>query len=582
MSNPSTANQLTRRGFLAYFSGLGLSSTLLPGILWAKMQEKKELRVTKEMLADAEKLAGLEFTDEERDLMLEGVDGYLDNYEELRKLSIDNSVPPALHFNPVLPGMTFNAEKKPMNMSKIAKQKAPGNLEETAFWPVTHLAQLIKSKQVSSVDLTKMYLDRLKRYDPKLRCVISLTEELALEQAERADEEIAAGKYRGPLHGIPWGAKDLLAVKEYKTTWGAMPYKDQVIDMDATVVKRLEEAGAVLVAKLTLGALAWGDVWFGGKTKNPWNLEQGSSGSSAGPASATAAGLVGFSIGTETLGSIVSPSTRCGVTGLRPTYGRVSRYGAMALSWSMDKIGAMCRSVEDCALVFDAIYGPDDKDMTLVDLPFNWDAELDIKKLRIGYVKKLFEQERRGRGSSEEWQAFDNATIEELKALGIDLIPIELPDFPVRALTFILNTEAAAAFDELTRSNRDDLMVRQIRNAWPNVFRQARTVPAVEYIQANRARTLLMEKMADLMTDIDVYVVPSYGGGNLALTNLTGHPAVVLPHGFTEQGTPTSITFMGKLFGEAETLAVAKAYQDATDFHLQHPVLESLKNQTQP
>lgn len=568
-------NHLTRRRFLTYFSSIGLTTTLLPGVLWAKMQEKKELRISKEMIAEAEKLAGLEFTDEERDLMLEGLDEYLEKYEDLRKISIANSIPPALNFNPILPGMTFETESKPLKMSKVPKQNAPSNLEEVAFWPVTHLAQLIKSGRVSSVALTKMYLKRLKRYDPQLQCVVTLTADLALKQARRADKEILAGKYRGPLHGIPWGAKDLLAKKGYKTTWGATPYKDRVIDLDATVIKRLEEAGAVLVAKLTMGALAWGDVWYGGKTKNPWNLEQGSSGSSAGPASATAAGLVGFAIGTETLGSIVSPSTRCGVTGLRPTYGRVSRYGAMALSWSMDKIGPMCRSVEDCALVFDAICGPDEKGLTVGDVPFNWDADLDIKKLRIGYVKGLFEGERRGRSNSEEWQAFDNASVEKLKAIGIDLIPIELPEFPVRALSFILGAEAAAAFDDLTRSNKDELLVRQIKNAWPNSFRQARMIPAVEYIQANRARTMLMQKMAELMSKIDVYLVPSYGGNNLLMTNLTGHPAVVLPNGFTEKSTPTSITFMGNLYGEAETLAVAKAYQDATNFHLKHPVLES-------
>ena len=568
-------NHLTRRRFLTYFSSIGLTTTLLPGVLWAKMQEKKELRISKEMIAEAEKLAGLEFTDEERDLMLEGLDEYLEKYEELRKISIENSIPPALNFNPILPGMTFETESKPLKMSKVPKQNAPSNLEEVAFWPVTHLAQLIKSGQVSSVALTKMYLKRLKRYDPQLQCVVTLTADLALKQARRADKEILAGKYRGPLHGIPWGAKDLLAKKGYKTTWGATPYKDRVIDLDATVIKRLEEAGAVLVAKLTMGALAWGDVWYGGKTKNPWNLEQGSSGSSAGPASATAAGLVGFAIGTETLGSIVSPSTRCGVTGLRPTYGRVSRYGALALSWSMDKIGPMCRSVEDCALVFDAICGPDEKGLTVGDVPFNWDADLDIKKLRIGYVKGLFEGERRGRSNSEEWQAFDNASVEKLKAIGIDLIPIELPEFPVRALSFILGAEAAAAFDDLTRSNKDELLVRQIKNAWPNSFRQARMIPAVEYIQANRARTMLMQKMEELMSKIDVYLVPSYGGNNLLMTNLTGHPAVVLPNGFTEKSTPTSITFMGNLYGEAETLAVAKAYQDATNFHLKHPVLES-------
>ena len=320
-------NHLTRRRFLTYFSSIGLTTTLLPGVLWAKMQEKKELRISKEMIAEAEKLAGLEFTDEERDLMLEGLDEYLEKYEELRKISIENSIPPALNFNPILPGMTFETESKPLKMSKVPKQNAPSNLEEVAFWPVTHLAQLIKSGQVSSVALTKMYLKRLKRYDPQLQCVVTLTADLALKQARRADKEILAGKYRGPLHGIPWGAKDLLAKKGYKTTWGATPYKDRVIDLDATVIKRLEEAGAVLVAKLTMGALAWGDVWDGGKTKNPWNLEQGSSGSSAGPASATAAGLFGFAIGTDTLGSTCSPSSRCRGHGVRQNYGRASRLG---------------------------------------------------------------------------------------------------------------------------------------------------------------------------------------------------------------------------------------------------------------
>ncbi len=359
-------------------------------------------------------------------------------------------------------------------------------------------------------------------------------------------------------------------MKDYRTTWGAMPYKDRVIEEDATVVERLEEAGAVLVAKLTLGALAWGDVWYGGKTRNPWNYEQGSSGSSAGPASATAAGLVGFAIGSETWGSIVSPATRCGVTGLRPTFGRVSRHGAMALSWSMDKLGPICRSVEDCALVLDAIYGPDGKDLSVVDVPFTWNADLDVKRLRIAYVKSAFERERE---EQEEWKSFDETMLDVLKSMGLDLVPMELPDMPISALSFILSAEAGAAFDELTRSNRDDELVRQIENAWPNVFRQSRFIPAVEYINANRVRTQAMQAMSEIMEDIDVYVTPSFGGGNLLLTNLTGHPCVVLPNGFRSDGTPTSITFMGTLFGEAETLAVAKAYQDATDFHLKHPTL---------
>ncbi len=561
---------LSRRRFLSYFSGLGLASTLLPGVLWAQIQEVKMKKITKVMLQEAEKLAGLEFTDSEREQMVEGLNRRLEIYAELRSVPIDNSIAPALQFSPVVPGMKLDQERKSFIMSNVPTPKLPSDLEELAFLPVTHLSQLIRKRKVSSLELTRMYLDRLTKFDPLLKCVITLTEELALAQAKRADQEIAAGRHRGPLHGIPWGAKDLLAVKGYKTTWGAMPYKDQVIHEDATVVKRLEDAGAILLAKLTMGALAWGDVWFGGKTRNPWNTEKGSSGSSAGSGSSTAAGLVGFAIGTETWGSIVSPCTVCGITGLRPTFGRVSRYGAMALSWSMDKIGTMCRSVEDCAVVFDAIHGPDGKDGTVQDLPFNWDSGLDIRKLRVGFLKSDFEKERK----DETWRANDQAALQAISSLGVELIPIDLPQYPIGAMSFILSAEAAAAFDELTRSDRDDLLVRQIDEAWPNAFRTARMIPAVEYVQANRLRTIVMKSMAELMADIDVYVAPSFEGDNSLLTNLTGHPAVVVPNGFNAENIPTSITFIGKLYGEAKALALAKAYQDATGFHLKHPQLD--------
>lgn len=561
---------LSRRRFLSYFSGLGLASTLLPGVLWAQIQEVKMKKITKVMLQEAEKLAGLEFTDSEREQMVEGLNRRLEIYAELRSVPIDNSIAPALQFSPVVPGMKLDQERKSFIMSNVPTPKLPSDLEELAFLPVTHLSQLIRKRKVSSLELTRMYLDRLTKFDPLLKCVITLTEELALAQAKRADQEIAAGRHRGPLHGIPWGAKDLLAVKGYKTTWGAMPYKDQVIHEDATVVKRLEDAGAILLAKLTMGALAWGDVWFGGKTRNPWNTEKGSSGSSAGSGSSTAAGLVGFAIGTETWGSIVSPCTVCGITGLRPTFGRVSRYGAMALSWSMDKIGTMCRSVEDCAVVFDAIHGPDGKDGTVQDLPFNWDSGLDIRKLRVGFLKSDFEKERK----DETWRANDQAALQAISSLGVELIPIDLPQYPIGAMSFILSAEAAAAFDELTRSDRDDLLVRQIDEAWPNAFRTARMIPAVEYVQANRLRTIVMKSMAELMADIDVYIAPSFEGDNSLLTNLTGHPAVVVPNGFNAENIPTSITFIGKLYGEAKALALAKAYQDATGFHLKHPQLD--------
>ncbi len=524
-------------------------------------------KVTTKDIESAEKMAGLRFTGKERRMMLRGLRRNLGSYEEMRGVRLENHVPPAIQFNPVLPGMSLSKEAPFFSISTDLEIQVPEKFEDLAFYPVTALAQLIRSRKITSVELTKLYLDRLKKFGPRLECVITLTEESALEQAAKADEEIANGHYRGPLHGIPWGAKDLLATKGVRTTWGAMPYKDQIIDEDATVVKRLEEAGAVLVAKLTMGALAMGDVWYGGKTKNPWNLEQGSSGSSAGSAAATSAGLVAFGIGTETLGSIVSPCTRCGVTGLRPSYGRVSRYGAMALSWSMDKIGPICRTVEDCALVFHAIHGPDGKDLTIVDVPFGWDPSSDLQDIRVGYLKNVFEQKSRTKEN-------DQAALEALRSLDIELIPMDLPEFPVRAISFVLNAEAAAAFDELTRSGRDDLLVRQEQGAWPNSFRQARFIPAVEYIQANRLRTLLMQKMAEKMRGIDVFITPTYGGNNLLITNLTGHPAVVVPNGFDDKENPTSITFIGGLFEEGKALRVAKAYQDATGFHLKHPELK--------
>ncbi|MFA4948623.1 MAG: amidase [Candidatus Krumholzibacteriia bacterium] len=520
--------------------------------------------IAKEEIVGAEKIVGLDFTQAERDSMLQDLIDNLQSYLTLRGVAISNAVPPALQFNPIPVGLKIEKEERRFVASKARKLERPANLEDLAFWSVRDLAELVRTKKVSSMELTKMYLERLKKYGPKLECVVTLTEERSLEHAKRADEEIAAGKYRGLLHGIPYGAKDLLAVKGYRTTWGAMPYKDQVIDEDATVIKKLDDAGAVLVAKLTMGALAWGDVWYGGMTRNPWSLEQGSSGSSAGSVSATAAGLVAFAIGTETWGSIVSPSTRCGATGLRPTYGRVSRTGAMALSWSMDKIGPICRTVEDCAIVFDAIRGADGIDQTLIDAPFNYDPKVNLKKLRIGYLKKLFEEDYENKTN-------DAATLAKLREFGCELVPVELPDYPVDAIAFILSAEAAAAFDELTRSGRDDLMVRQTRDAWPNVFRASRFIPAVEYIQANRLRYLIIQDMQKL--DVDVYLSPSFGGSNLLLTNLTGHPCVVLPNGFDEKGCPTSVTFMGRLFGEAALLAVAKAYEDATDFHLKHPPL---------
>ncbi|HET7187909.1 MAG TPA: amidase [Gemmatimonadaceae bacterium] len=570
-----------RRTFLGYFSAIGLGGTLLPGVLWSRVANGEEITVA--TIACAEEIAGLKFSDEQRQQMVDGLKSQESQIEQLHAVKLDNSVAPAVLFDPVPPGVTLPLPTKHTSVrSRPAPRAVPRDLEELAFLPVTELAELVRRRRVTSTQLTEMYLARLKRYDPVLKAVITLTEDRARRQAKAADEEIARGHYRGPLHGIPWGAKDLLAVKGYKTTWGAGPYRDQVIDADATVVQRLDAAGAVLVAKLTLGELAQGDIWFGGTTKNPWNVAQGSSGSSAGPASATSAGLVGFAIGTETLGSISSPSTRNGVTGLRPTFGRVPRTGAMALSWTMDKIGPIARSVEDCALVLEAIYGPDNMDRTVKDIPFNWDASLKATSLRVGYNKAAFElSERNDKNQLQHGtKRFDDAALDVLRKLGVKLIPVELPEMPYGAMRLVLRAEGAAAFDELTRSGRDKELVQQTPNDWANAFRTARFIPAVDYVNANRARTLAMLAWHSLFEKVDVIVTPTNVGSQLTATNLTGHPAVILPSGFRDTSdtdktqVPVSLTFLGGLYQEAKLLAVAKAWQDATDFHLKHPVVK--------
>jgi len=549
---------------LIYGCILSMFCLLLFNLVSCEQANKKELRVSQAQVENAEKIIGLAFNEAERDSMLENLDEELKNYEKLRNIPIPNDLPPALVFDPRPTGFKLKQGESLFKPGYGNKATLPENMDELAFYGIQDLAFLLRTHQISSLELTGFFLDRLKKFDAQLHCVVTLTEDLALKEAAQADKEIAAGNYKGLVHGIPYGIKDLFSVAGYKTTWGAMPFKDQMIEKDATVVKKLRDAGAVLIAKLSLGALAWGDVWFGGKTRNPWDLEQGSSGSSAGSASSTAAGLVPFAIGTETWGSIVSPSTRCGTTGLRPTYGRVSRAGAMALSWSMDKIGPICRSVEDCAIIFNAIYGPDELDQSTVDVPYQYAPGMALKKMWVGYLKSAFEEDYDN-------QENDRQTLDKLCKLGFDLIEISLPDIPVYAMSFILSAEAAAAFDELTRSGKDDLLVRQIKNAWPNSFRSARLIPAVEYIQANRLRYRLIQEMHALMKDIDIYVAPSFGGGNLLLTNLSGHPCVVLPNGFDEQGPPASISFTGQLYEEGQLLAFARMYQESTDFHLKHP-----------
>jgi Asp-tRNA(Asn)/Glu-tRNA(Gln) amidotransferase A subunit family amidase len=610
---------LQRREFMKVFSAAGLGGTLLPGVLWAQSQGKPS--ITKEMIEDAAKIAGVAIPDDYKAMMLENLNEHSKGFQEIYALHMPNSVEPALVFVPDTSHANIETQKQSAKLSAPPALSVAQSLEDLAFATVRDLAERVRTRKVTSLALTQMYLARLKRYDQKLKFAVTLTEERALAQARQADAEIAAGKYRGPLHGLPWGAKDLLAVKGYPTTWGAGGFEKQVIEEDATVVKRLDEAGAVLVAKLTLGALAMGDHWYGGITRNPWNPSQGSSGSSAGPASATAAGCVAFSIGSETLGSISSPSTRCGCTGLRPTFGFVPRTGAMALSWSMDKLGPICRSVEDCALVMQAIFGPDGSDHSVhAHAAFNWDATLDWHSLRVGYLKNAFEPEsqqppadekpsstpeekeqrekiRKRREAARARAAYDrkfnDAALEKLRSMGVNLQPVELPKFPYDAMVMMLESEAAAAFDELTRGGRDKLLTDQSADDWPNSFRSARFFPAVEYVQASRARRLAMAAVGKVFAGFDVIVAPTFGQ-QLVVTNLTGHPALILPNGLRGAdapapesaaegadenvggpGTMTSLTFLGNLYGDAKLLALARAYQEATGFHKLHPKLDA-------
>jgi Asp-tRNA(Asn)/Glu-tRNA(Gln) amidotransferase A subunit family amidase len=518
-------------------------------------------RLSTDTISSAARAIGLEWTPSELALMQPSVIENLAAFERLQRIPIDNALPPALVFTPLLPGFEVRPSRIQKAEIPLPEATRPADLEELAYADIPTLASLIRSRAVSSTELVQMYLARLKRLDSQLLCVVHLTEARALAQAQQRDREIAEGRWRGLLHGIPWGAKDLLAVRGTPTTWGSKIYEKRAIDVDATVVERLDEAGAVLIAKLSLGEIAYGDLWYRGRTRNPWKPSEGSSGSSAGAASATAAGCVAFAIGSETLGSIVSPSSACGATGLRPTFGRVSRHGAMALSWSMDKIGPLCRSAQDAAIVFAAIHGPDGKDGSVHAFPFDVPEGVDVRGWKVGYLKAAFDN-----------SPADQHVLKELETLGVELVPIELPSaFAAGDLLTILTSEAAAAFDEFTRTGADDQMVWQAEEAWPNTFRATRLVPAVEYIRANRLRTQLMQSMAGVMKTVDLYVHPSFGGGSLTITNLTGHPTVVAPSGFREDGTPTSISFTGGLFQEGELLALAQAWQRASGYHLRHP-----------
>jgi Asp-tRNA(Asn)/Glu-tRNA(Gln) amidotransferase A subunit family amidase len=628
--------RLDRRAFLNACSRTSFASPLFPGILYtlaAQAQEadgtdrSKPPKITPEMIDQAAVLAGVgPFTADQKQMMIDGLVDQSGSAKAIRALNLPNSVAPAFVFHPMPATKAIPAGGMPCPQPEgyggdvlSTIPEAPTHIEDVAYASIDELAKLLVHRKITSLALTQMYLDRLKRLDSKLHFSITLTEERALAQAKAADAEIAAGKHRGPLHGIPWGAKDLLAVKGYPTTWGAGGFEHQQFDEDATVVQRLDAAGAVLVAKLTLGALAMGDKWYGGRTRNPWNPNQGSSGSSAGPASAVAAGCVAFAIGSETLGSISSPSTRCGVTGLRPTFGFVPRTGAMALSWTMDKLGPITRSAEDCALVLGAICGPDGKDTSVTQASFEWDRGVDWQSLRIGYLKSEFdppeplkppdaaasetaeEKKKReeriasmkvNRARRDYDRRYDLAALEKLKAMSVNLIPVELPKLPYGAMVPLLSAEAAAAFDDLTRSGRDKLLTEQGVEDWPNGFRIARFYPAVDYIQANRARTLAIQQVSALFDQVDIIVTPTTGT-QLVATNLTGHPALIVPNGLRGAdapkppksddgdnddiggpGTPVSLTFLAGHYQDAKLAAFGWAYQQATGFHKLHPKLD--------
>ena len=553
---------------------LPLLLAYVPGVPCTQEQAQQEQDAPQELesLRRAAALIGLDFAGDELSMMRGDVLERRSTLERLRSISLDNGEYPVLVFTPRLPGMElrrvvptdrqFELEANAGGPIAAPDRPLPEGLESLAYASIRELAAWIRAGQLSCVDLTKMHLARLERIDRELHCVIELTPERALAQAEALDREIAAGQWRGPLHGIPWGAKDLFAVRGTHTTWGAKPFEKQRIDRDATVVQRLDEAGAILIAKLSLGALAMGDVWFGGRTRSPWNPERGSSGSSAGSASATAAGGVVFALGTETLGSIVSPSRACGTSALRPTFGRVSRDGAMALSWTMDKVGPIARSAEDCHWVMQAIAGADEADPSSAGPEYRAPAPetWDLAGIRVGIPAGVFGDDHPTR-----------AVLEELEGLGAVLSEIELPELPAGDLLLILHAEAACAFDELTHDGRDDQLVRQTPDAWPNSFRSARLIPAVEYLRAQRLRGRLMHAVHEALAEVDVLVHPPYAGGVLTITNLTGHPTFVAPCGFRDNGLPRVICFTGQLFDDERLLALVAAWQAATEYEDVHP-----------
>ena len=533
--------------------------------------------------AEAEKLVQIELTAPERAMAAGSWRTTMAALYERRtgphKVALESTLAPATSWNPALPGLTVGPEHDRFVRSQIDPGPLPTRDEDIAFASVTKLSRWVEQRKLTSDRLTRIYLQRLEQFNPKLHCVITLTRDLALAQARQADEEIAAGRYRGPLHGIPWGGKDLLDTAGIRTTYGAEPFRDRIPAKDAAVVKRLHEAGAVLVAKLSLGALALNDVWFGGQTMNPWLLEEGSSGSSAGPGAATAAGLVAFSIGSETGGSIVSPSMRCGITGLRPTYGRVARTGAMTLCWSLDKLGPMTRSVEDALLVLHAISGPDAGDLASVPSKLDFDSGAGVHGLRVGYFPRWMSE----RPATE----VDRAALATVKQVGMVPVEVAIPDWPYDSLDVILFAEAAAAFEELTLNGGINQLKAQVPDAWPNIFRQSRFLSAVDFVQADRFRRKVAEEMARVFSDVDLLLVPSLRDEMLTLTNFTGHPSLTLRAGFVEvsqartdwapdpkhqmprfsspRRVPHGVTLIGRLFDEGTLgragLALERAFR---------------------
>jgi Asp-tRNA(Asn)/Glu-tRNA(Gln) amidotransferase A subunit family amidase len=569
-----------RRAFLAACVGFGVSATFAEA-LWSNVeaasisvaggsQPGAHATITREMVKAAEAIAGVSFTDAERDLMLETLDANLAAFSAIRRVDVPNRVSPAIAFSPTLPGQSHKGSSRAAGVARTSRPgvRRPASDGDLPFLTVVELAELLRSRQITSTELTQLYLGRLRRHDAALNCVATLTEERALRAAAAADKEIAAGQYRGPLHGIPYGVKDIFAVPGYPTTWGAATYRNRIINSTATVVQKLDAAGAVLVAKLAMGELGLNDRWFGGFTRSPWQPKVGAKGSSSGSAVATSAGLVGFAIGAETMGSIVVPANRNGVTGLRPTFGRVSRHGAMTLCWSLDKIGPLARSVEDCAVVLEAIAGPDGRDPSVTSLPYAWDHSRPLSSIRVGYFKMAFDFD----GPS---QARNNAALAVMRDLtrtiGAELVPVEMPtDIPINSL-MIVRVEAAAALEEIASAGGLARLSEQHAGGWPNFVRSAQFVPAVDYIQANRLRTMLMERVADAFRNVDVIMAPTFS--LMPMTNLTGHPCVVVPNGLTEEQLPASVSFIGRLYGEAELCTVARAWQQETGFHLRHPPL---------